>query len=946
MEHMPGNEQALPIATGGHPPPPNGFSDKLRDWLFGGNVVAKLGLLILFMGLCFLLKYLAGTYVIPVEYELAGVAALALALLAWGWSIRRQRPGISLPVQGMAQATLMLTTFAASKTVHLIDGPTAIALLAIFVAFTCVLAVLQDAVWLAAFGILGGFATPVIMSTGDGNHVALFTWCAILNTGIIVIAALKSWRVLNVLGFFCTFTLATSWGVMHYSPDDYLTSQAFLVLFLLMYIAVAMFYARRQAPRLTHYVDGTLVFGAPLAAMGLQYGLVIDIPFAMAYSALALGALYLCLAIFVKRCMGEHCRLLGESFMALGVVSTTLAIPYAFDDRWMSAAWALEAAGVTWTGLRQRRALTWGFGLLVQVASWFSFLRAVSAMDQDMLAHAQMWIGFVILAVATGFTALQLRAADAQTLQPFNPYTGKALADLLLPIAASWLLGGAWLEIGVRTEGYAELNLLVASALAVAALLYGGYRRWQWPAAAWLAQAAALLGCAAFLVHTGLDWARYTGSLIGSAVPAAWMLAVSLSIVCERRHHAVPTAAGNTPLLAISAFMWFAVALPALAAWAGGTAGVHLPHETLPFSWSLYLALAAALAATMMPLALRRNWPQLAWLSAPAVLAQLVTGGAALVWLYWFDELPDSALTAAGVTAWLAAGYVLRQWQCTGWIKSGSREVALHVLLVAMPLLMIWPVLSLYLSTAVTLNADWQRYLPVWGTMLAIAWLLQRAAHDAWPLRPYALWHRRMTLRLAMAWALVLATVWNFSFDGGMAPLPYLPVLNPLDVTTGFAALLAIAYWRAAAPDIKAIWASRMTLAGGCAAWLWFNLMLMRSVSHYLHVPYTFDDLMASQVTQALVSLVWTATALVLMRHAAVHCRPRQWGVGAALLAAVVAKLFLLDLHDRTKLPGIVSFIGVGILMLAIGYLAPLPRKNGNGNPGASHANGTTGGAV
>jgi uncharacterized membrane protein len=957
MEHMPGNEQALPIAAGAHPPPPSvpprkpdsDFSDKMRDWLFGGNVVARLGLLILFMGLCFLLKYLAGTYVMPIEYQVAGVAAIALALLGWGWSIRIRRPGISLPVQGTALATLMLTTFAASKTNHLIPGATAIALLAIFVAFTCVLAVLQDAVWLAVFGIVGGFATPVIMSAGEGNHVALFTWCAILNAGIIVIAALKSWRALNVLGFFCTFSLATSWGVMHYSPDDYLTSQAFLVLFLLMYIAVAMFYARRQAPRLTHYVDGTLVFGAPLAAMGLQYGLVVDIPFGMAYSALALGALYLCLAAFVKRRMGEHCRLLGESFMALGVVSTTLAIPYAFDDRWMSAAWALEAAGVTWTGLRQRRALTWGFGLLVQVASWFSFLHAVSGMDEQALAHAHMWIGFAILAGATFFTALQLRAADGQTLQPFNPYTGKAMAELLLPIAASWLLAGAWLEIGVRTQGYVELNLLVASSLATAALLYGVYRHQQWSAAAWLAQAAALLGCGAFIVHTGLGWAYDTGSFIDSAIPAALMLAAGLSIVCDRRHHADPTAPGNGALLAVTAFAWFAVALPALAAWAGGAAGVRLSRETLPFSWSLYLILAAALASIMPPLALRRNWPQLTWLSVPAVLAQLVTGGAALVWLYVFGELPDPALAMAGVTAWPAAGYVLSQWQCTGWMKpginlnAGVNYVALHLQLVAMPLLMIWPVLHLYLSASTALSAEWLSYIPAWATMAAVAVLLHCAARDAWPLRPYAIWHRRVTLRLAVAGSLVTAISWNFRFDGGMAPLPYVPLLNPLDVTTGFAALLAIAYWRSAAPAVRAIWSARMSLAGFGAAWLWFNLMLMRSVSHYLDVPYTFDAMMVSRVTQAMLSLVWSGTALALMRHATVRGRPRQWGMGAALLAVVVAKLFLLDVHDRTGLPGIVTFIGVGVLTLAIGYLAPLPRSGGNA---ANTADGAAGGAV
>ncbi|WP_195764009.1 DUF2339 domain-containing protein [Pseudoduganella rivuli] len=918
--------------AGGVHPPPVDFNERLREWVFGGNVVAKLGLLILFMGLCFLLKYLAGNYVVRIEYQAAGVAAGALALLAWGWRIRLARPGISLPVQGTALSLLMLTTFAASKNYHLIPDATAIALLAIFVGFTCLLAVLQDSVWLAVFGIIGGFATPVLMSDGSGNHVALFTWCAILNAGIIVMAALKSWRVLNVLGFLCTFVLATSWGVLNYQPAHYLTSQGFLILFLLMYIAVAMFYARQQAPRLTHYVDGTLVFGAPLAAMGLQYGLVQDMPFGMAYSALALGVLYLCLAIFVMRRMGEHCRLLGEAFMALGIVSATLAIPYGVDDRWMSAAWALEGAGVIWTGLRQRRTLAWCFGLLVQLASWVSFLRAVSVMTEKTIAQSHMSIGFAILAVAALFTALQFRTADEQTLKPFSVETGRNLAELLLPIAAVWLLSGAWTEVTVQLDAYAELNWLVASTIAIAALLYGICLHWQWRTAGWLAQVALVLASAAFILLTNLDWARNTGSFVDSAIPAALMLAISLSVVCERRHAADPDAPGNGAMLAFSGVAWFVVALPALAAWGSGVAAVKIPFETLPFSWSLYLMLVAALATVALLVAQRRAWPQLAWLSVPAFGAQLFAGGAALLWLYLFDELPDAALCAAGVMAWVAAGNALALWRRSGWIAQGTISTMLHLQLVAMPLLMIWPALRVYLSGMTGLGDEWRLYLPAWGTMAATAWLLHRAARDAWPLHPLTLWHRRITLRMAVGWSLLVAVAWNFTSDGSMAPLPYVPVLNPLDLTTGFAALLAIAYWRAADPEVKARWARRMQLAGAAGAWLWLNLMLLRSVSHYLGVPYTLDDLLASQVTQATLSLAWSGTALALMRHAAVRIRPRQWGVGAVLLLAVVAKLFLVDLHSRTDFATIMAFIGVGLLMVAIGYAAPLPRRGGMDN--------------
>ena len=47
--------------------------------------------------------------------------------------------------------------------------------------------------------------------------------------------------------------------------------------------------------------------------------------------------------------------------------------------------------------------------------------------------------------------------------------------------------------------------------------------------------------------------------------------------------------------------------------------------------------------------------------------------------------------------------------------------------------------------------------------------------------------------------------------------------------------------------------------------------------------------------------------------------------VGAGLLAVVVVKLFAVDLSALSGLPRVVAFLGVGVLLLLIGYLAPLP---------------------
>ncbi len=129
-------------------------------------------------------------------------------------------------------------------------------------------------------------------------------------------------------------------------------------------MGIAVLFAFRQPPELKGIVDGTLVFGTPIAAFALQAGLVHAFRHGLAWSALAAGFLYL--AMFMALREDDRLQTLAEAFLAFGTVFVTLAVPLAFDGRWTSAAWAVEGAALIWAGLRQRRQLARGLGILLQ----------------------------------------------------------------------------------------------------------------------------------------------------------------------------------------------------------------------------------------------------------------------------------------------------------------------------------------------------------------------------------------------------------------------------------------------------------------------------------------------------------------------------------------------------------------------------------------------------
>ena len=173
-------------------------------------------------------------------------------------------------LQGGAIAVLYLTLFAAFRYYGVLAAAPAFALMVAVAAFAAALAVLQDARALAVIGALGGFATPLIVSTGSDNHVALFTYYFVLDAGIAAVAWFKTWRSLNLLGFAATFIVATAWGVLRYRPEAFASSEAFLIAFFLLFVLILVLPARRAgsetgpaSPRSDAWVNSSLLFGLP-----------------------------------------------------------------------------------------------------------------------------------------------------------------------------------------------------------------------------------------------------------------------------------------------------------------------------------------------------------------------------------------------------------------------------------------------------------------------------------------------------------------------------------------------------------------------------------------------------------------------------------------------------------------------------------------------------------
>jgi uncharacterized membrane protein len=429
-------------------------------WLKGGNPLARIGVVILFFGAVFLAKYAADHSMFPLELRFISIAGGALALLIVGWRLREKRAAYAEILQGGGIAGLYLTVYSAASLYHLLPLTLAFGLMVFIALAAAILALAQNALSLAVIGTAGGFLAPILVSAGSGNHVALFTYYAILNVGIFAVAWFRTWRMLNVLGFLFTFTITGLWRASGYGPEDLLSADSFLILFFSMYVGVSILNCVRQPPNLKGYVSGSLVFGLPIVAFTLHATLVSGIEYALAWSALAIGTFYLVIAWSLLRSRRESFRLLIESFAALGIIFASLAIPLAFDTRMTAAMWAVEGAGLLWLGVRQQRKLARAFGALLQVAGGVGYLIGLRHSYDALPVLNTAYLGAVMLALSGLFTGWTLYRNREQRAS----YEVGASEAFALWGTAWWLVGGIS-EIGRLSSQWAPSAWALGAAL-------------------------------------------------------------------------------------------------------------------------------------------------------------------------------------------------------------------------------------------------------------------------------------------------------------------------------------------------------------------------------------------------------------------------------------------------------------------------------------------------
>ena len=546
------------------PPPPKPWRERLpqpiADIFFGGNTLVKIGVLILFLGLTFLLRYAAEHTTVPIELRYVGVALSGIVLLALGWMLRHKRRDYALILQGMAIGVFYLTILSAIKMHGLISPELGFSFLFIVSLLSAALAILQNAPVLAIVAALEGFAAPVLTSTGANRPIGLFTYLAVLDVGIFLVAWFNAWRVLNLIAFVGTFTLSLGWAQKFYTNSDYDVVQPFLIFFFVLFALIGILFARRtlleeknvasarhpkENPlsnlKRVGRVDSALVFGNPVTAFSLQYLLVEHTRYGAAFSALAIGLFYVVLARFVFSKEKHGLALLAEAYVVVAAIFATLAIPLGLEGTWTSAAWAIEGAGMYWLGVRQGRPYARAFAFIVMIGATVKLLNSMAIDPTPTLPLLQ---GSLLGPVLLGLSALTMWYLHRRA-EPSSVNSWEKTPSTLLP----WLACAAftclpWMLLSPT---------FAAAATAVLGLLVADIgMRFSLPSLRPIAASMQAVALLSFLQTLHLDRTEQSQALLSDGwrgMVAALMIAISivfnagrhmLKTKREREHQGLP----------------------------------------------------------------------------------------------------------------------------------------------------------------------------------------------------------------------------------------------------------------------------------------------------------------------------------------------------------------------------------------------------------------------
>jgi uncharacterized membrane protein len=368
---------------------------------------------------------------LAVDRGLIGPAARVIVGLIAGagivlWSERFRKKGFaafSYSLKALGSGVLYLALWAAFRLYDLIPAEIALAAMVLVTAWNAYMSWAQNSQLLAAYALAGGFATPILLSTGGNHEIFLFTYLLAIDVATIALVRLRPWPRLLLAAFPFTVAYFIGWYISFYTATELAVTSVFIALFVAAFGSVPLGIRAVQnsdepakvPPRRTGVLLEQILL--PLANSGFAglafYSVLQDaghhdwLPWLM----LVLAAAYLVIMKLPQTAVASAMHL------SIAVVFLTIAIPLKASGAWITVSWLVEGLALVWVATR------------------------LSAEGDEAYAAATLrWLGMASLGLGFAGTCVHvLGVIDTADLALWNKGTGTALTGVAVFAATAWL---------------------------------------------------------------------------------------------------------------------------------------------------------------------------------------------------------------------------------------------------------------------------------------------------------------------------------------------------------------------------------------------------------------------------------------------------------------------------------------------------------------------------
>lgn len=309
----------------------------------GKTWLNRVGAFILLLGVGFFIKYAFDRGFISPAMRVVIGSATGLLLIAGGeYSIRNGMRPFAGGLLGAGTAILYFSVYGAYGFYQLITVTPAFVLLCCVTILSTLMSVRGRLLGIAILGVIGGFWTPIALSTGRNEQVVLLTYVAVLDLGFLACGLIRQWSALRILTFAGTALLFVGWYAEFYKPEAMWITLGFMAGFYVIYTIEVQLGVRRLVPNTlsTTTIVSSLSTAAFFGSVYYTAGETLDRW--MGFFAVSLGAIQFLLARSLTR-HGEPVRVLQDSMQIAGASLMALAAPLQWDKQFVVIAWGIQS---------------------------------------------------------------------------------------------------------------------------------------------------------------------------------------------------------------------------------------------------------------------------------------------------------------------------------------------------------------------------------------------------------------------------------------------------------------------------------------------------------------------------------------------------------------------------------------------------------------------------